>query len=491
MRNSLLRALATFPVGVLGIFGFSPFDLWITPILSLVGFILLVNGLNLKWRLLSSYLFGLGFLGPLLHWSSIYVGAIPWILLVIGKAFFFLFLAFAFPARVVSPLIFGSLFVILEFLRAKIPFGGFGWGRLGFSQLDGFFQGWLRIGGVALTGGVVASISAYIALSLLRKRVEWRDLIVVGVISFLPFTASTIAFADVQEDSSGNFVRVGVIQGGVSQMGLEFNATPEEVFTRHFELTESFLQRNKPDFILWPENASDLDPLTNQRVGERISKITAEFGIPMVIGAVLQGTEGPENVSLLYDGNGALISRYQKRDLVPFGEYIPLRKITEKVSPLAAGIRDFVPGDSAALHKIDEVQFSPLICYEILDDSTVKSALQISNIGIVQTNNATFGKSWQSPQQFQMTRVRAYEYRIPFVVAATTGYSALISEDGQVLSELPPYDQGALEVGVKPRNAVAPPISQVITLAISLFLILSASFIAPWIRLQQKVKFER
>lgn len=482
MRYPFLRSIAALPIGVIGIFGYSPFDLWFAPILSLIGFIWLINGLELKWRALGSYFFGLGFLGPLLHWSSIYVGATPWLILVLGKSFFFLLLALAFPSRMINPIVFGSIFVIVEFLRAKIPFGGFGWGRLGFSQLDGVFQGWLRIGGVALAGGVVATFSASIALYLIRRRLTIKELVVVVASLLIPLTTFSSAFAASQESSTVSSVRVGVIQGGVSQLGLDFNATPEEVFRRHFDLTESFLQRSKPDFILWPENASDLDPLTNKRVGERISAITKEFAVPLVIGAVVQGEQGPENVSLLYDNNGDLISTYQKRDLVPFGEYIPLRKLTERISPLAAGIRDFIPGEKPSLHKLGDIEFSPLICYEILDDSVVKSAVKVSNVGIVQTNNATFGKSWQSPQQFQMTRVRAYEYQIPFIVAATTGYSALIGENGKVVSKLPLYDQGAIEVSVEPVSPRIPPVNEILLLLISVLVALAAGVINPWYR---------
>jgi len=252
--------------------------------------------------------------------------------------------------------------------------------------------------------------------------------------------------------------RVGLIQGGVSQLGLDFNATPEEVFNRHFAETESLLKSQQVDLILWPENASDIDPITNLSIADRINSVMERSQASLVIGAVLQSPQGPENVSLHYEPKRGLVSKYQKRDLVPFGEYVPLRNFTRKFSSLVDTVKDFVPGQDLSVHEIGGLTFSPLICFEVLDDEVVRDALSISNIGVIQTNNATFGRSPQSAQQYQMSRVRAYEYRLPLLVAATTGRTALISSDGKTLSQLPNFQSGYLVVDVSPTTASPPPL---------------------------------
>lgn len=444
------RLILAVLFGALFSFGYEPYSFWWAPLLALILMIILSKLQPLKLRLGLWYCFGLGFLGPLLHWTSIYVGSMPWIILILGQSCFFALVGLGFTKSKFEPLLFSSLFAIAEFLRASLPFGGFGWGRLGFSQLEGPLQGWLRIGGVAIVGWV----GSFVAFALVNRQ---RAMLFAAIVLVLAPLGISIATAAKLMVPAENF-RVGLIQGGVSQLGLEFNATPEEVFNRHFAETESLLKSEKVDLILWPENASDIDPITNLSIAERINSVVDRSQASLVIGAVLQSPQGPENVSLHYQPKKGLVSTYQKRDLVPFGEYVPLRNFTRKFSSLVDTVKDFVPGHELSVHKIGRLTFSPLICFEVLDDEVVRDALSISNIGVIQTNNATFGRSPQSAQQYQMSRVRAYEYRLPLLVAATTGRTALISSEGKTLRQLPNFQSGYLVVDVSPTTASPPPL---------------------------------
>lgn len=455
-----------FLAGTVAVGGFHPFEFWIAPVLSLLILIMVMRSQELGRRMVSGYLYGLGFLAPLLHWSSTYVGSIPWLILSLGFASFYILIAFGFSNKQVSIVNFALLFSFAESLRAIVPFGGFGWGRFGFSQLGGPIQEWLRIGGVAVTGMMVALSAALI--SIWNRQTLWMiPIISIGILGVSPASAATTEPP----------IRIGLIQGGVSQLGLEFNATPQEVFDRHLGVTENLLKRENVDLILWPENASDIDPIRNTVLNERLNELAQVSSTPLIIGAVTQGPSGPENVSLMFDGGGEIASRYQKRDLVPFGEYMPLRSLASLISPLAQTVRDFVPGDSIAIHKVRNTTFAPLICYEILDDRVTWENLERSNIGVVQTNNATFGRSWQSGQQFQMTRVRAFESQIPFIVAATTGDTAKIDEDGEVIERLPQFKSASLVIEATPRTPTKPPISPELTLAgLTFFLLLRLAF---------------
>jgi apolipoprotein N-acyltransferase len=459
----LLKIFASITSGAIAVLGFAPFDLWIAPFLSLLFLILLLSGENLQKRSLLLFFYGLGFFLPLLHWSSIYVGAFPWIVLGIGQALFFILLAFAFPAGRLNILLFTSFFLLFEFARSKWPFGGFGWGRAGFSQLDGPLQDWLRVGGVSLTGAVLALCAAIAGKAILERK-KYLPVALIPIIIFPTFLSPSAGAAIGDEE-----FRIGVIQGGVSQLGLEFNSTAREVFNRHFSESQELLAQNEDlDILLWPENASDLDPFKTAEIKAGISQIVKEYQIPMVIGAVLQGERGPENVSILYSSDGEVGSIYRKRDLVPFGEYIPFRNIASKFSPLVDTVRDFIPGNQLTIHSLRSLAFSPLICYEILDDKTVLDSVKSSNIGVVQTNNATFGRSWQSEQQFQMTRVRAFEYQIPFVVAATTGQSAHIGINGEIVKSIPSYQSGSFVLSERPRQLRIPPVNSSLQISLAL-----------------------
>jgi len=458
----LVKIVASIAIGSLAIFGFAPFNFWLAPFFSLLFLILLVSGEVFRIRALLLFLYGLGFFLPLLHWSSIYVGALPWLILGIGQSIFFVLLAFAFPDGRLNISLFTSFFFIFEFARSKWPFGGFGWGRYGFSQLDGALQDWLRVGGVSLAGASVALCAGIVGRSILEKR-RYLSVTIIPIL-IAPSFLSPSAGAAIGDEQ----FQVGVVQGGVSQLGLEFNSTPRDVFDRHFLESEKLLNENPDiDILLWPENASDLDPFRNSDIAREISEITDRYQVPMIIGAVLQGERGPENVSIMYSREGQVSSIYRKRDLVPFGEYIPLRSIASRLSPLVESVKDFIPGDQIIRHRINSLFFSPLICYEVLDDETVLGAMLSSNIGVVQTNNATFGRSWQSDQQFQMTRVRAFEYQIPFIVAATTGQSAHIGVNGEVVASIPSFQSGSFILTERPRQLRIPPIGSSFQLALA------------------------
>jgi len=456
---------AALLVGFVFSFGFEPYSQWYAPLVSLMLMILLSKPYSTRVRFGLWYLFGLGFLGPLLHWTSIYVGAMPWIILILGQSFFFALLAFGQNRGALSPFVFASLPAVSEFLRATVPFGGFGWGRLGFSQLDGPIQGWLRIGGVATVGWVGAFIACSIVI---RSR---KNLLVALGFLIVPFGSALAASATSGGDEA---YRVGLIQGGVSQLGLDFNATPQEVFNRHFAETEALIASEKVDLILWPENASDIDPITNSSVSKRIDSVINSAKTSLVIGAVTQSETGPENVSLHYQSGLGLVSQYQKRDLVPFGEYVPLRDFARRFSPLVDTVKDFVPGRGVSVHRVGGMSFSPLICFEVLDDEIVREAIKVSTIGVIQTNNATFGRSPQSAQQYQISRVRAYENQLPFLVAATTGPTALISADGKTLERLPDFKSGHLVVEVAPTTPSLPPIRRIHIFSFSLILLILA-----------------
>ena len=153
---------------------------------------------------------------------------------------------------------------------------------------------------------------------------------------------------------------------------------------------------------------------------------------------------GPLNSSILFNADGEILSRYVKQDLAPFGEYIPLRTISEAISKEAIGVRDFTAGKTWIRHQVNGTVFTSVICFEILDDDHIRNGAKGSEFLVAQTNNATFGKSWQSSQQLQITRARAAELRKSFAVVSTTGFTAQISPNGSVVKKLEPLNAGLL-----------------------------------------------
>jgi apolipoprotein N-acyltransferase len=129
------------------------------------------------------------------------------------------------------------------------------------------------------------------------------------------------------------------------------------------------------------------------------------------------------------------VSTYIKRGLTPFGEYMPLRKIAEFVSPYAKSVNDFRAGTTLQTHQIAGAAIGPIICYEIINNHLVAQMAENSAALIVQTNSATFAGTAESRQQLAITRIRAVENSRDILSVSTIGISAFIDNNGRVVSQ--------------------------------------------------------
>lgn len=234
------------------------------------------------------------------------------------------------------------------------------------------------------------------------------------------------------------------IQGNTPSVGIGFNDRAQAVFNLHVSTTMDLIS-GQPDVIIWPENSIDVDPYINSDVLSAIESVTVKFSAPLIAGAVTRNTGQLENVSIMYNVGGEVVSVYSKQYLTPFGEYIPLRGIARIVSQYVDNVSDFSSGKSVDLHNINSMNIAPVICYELLSDSLVRNAAQKSEALVVQTNSATFSGTSESAQQLAITRVRAVENAREIVSISTIGISAHIDINGNVLSRTDENVQAILE----------------------------------------------
>ena len=365
-------------------------------------------------KILSSFLFALTLNAIVLHWSSTFVGSVPWLILAVGLSMFYLPLALVSRWGIAT---YPFLFIVLEEVRNRFPFGGFGWVRVAYTQADAPYSKIAAIGGATALSALVLVI-ALIILYVFQKRFT--------VLHFVPFL---LLFIPINLDTVG-VSKVLLIQGNVPQMGLDFNSRAKAVFNNHFEATQKELTIDSDvDFVLWPENAVDVDPFQNLDVKTSLDSIKK----PLIIGAIVYKGNKLLNTSILWGGE--LPPIYVKQHLTPFGEYIPLRSIASKISPLTDRVQDFEPGQGSQFFAINDAVIAPVICYELIDDQILSEAAQGSNLLAVQTNSATFGMSAESAQQLSITRVRAIEHGRNIVSVSTTGYSAVIDYEGKVIQK--------------------------------------------------------
>ena len=398
-------------------FSFEPIGLWfLAPISYAIFLKTCQKGLHV-YR--SAFLFGFISSAITLWWAGKYVGLVPLAFLALLHGLFYLPLGLV--ARYTTNILwFIPALLAIEQVRTYFPFGGFSWMRIAFSQADAPYASVISIGGALLLSAWVLVISAVIAN--FRKVFVFPLLLILVLPLLLNNTHSS------QEKIS--FMG---IQGNTPSVGLTFNERAEAVFNLHVTETKK-LSAGAADVIIWPENAIDVDPYANTRVQGAIESLTAALKTPLITGAITRQGGQLENISLMYNESGEVVSYYSKQYLTPFGEFIPLRPLARIVSPYVDDVVDFKVGDRTENHLINSFKLAPVICYELLSDSLVASAARGSDALVVQTNSATFANTSESAQQLNITRLRAIENSREIASISTIGISAHIGLNGEILS---------------------------------------------------------
>ena len=289
---------------------------------------------------------------------------------------------------------------------------------------------------VALAGGLLAA--ALVHLGRPRARVR----------AWLPAAAAAalVGLAALYPvPTQGRPLDVAGIQGDVPTEGLDFNAQRRAVLDNHVHATEQAAREiaagriRQPQLVVWPENSSDIDPTREADAATGILHAVAAIHAPTIVGAVLAEPE-PEvsNASLLYLPGRGLVDRYVKQRPVPFAEYVPYRSFFRRFSSQVDLVRaDFTHGTRVGVFDIPTsagtVPVGPVICFEVAyDDTTRAPVTRGAQLLVVQTNNATFGRTAESDQQLAISRLRAIEHGRSVAHVSTVGVSGLITPDGVV-----------------------------------------------------------
>ncbi|HYN74562.1 MAG TPA: apolipoprotein N-acyltransferase [Candidatus Limnocylindria bacterium] len=459
--------------GVLLMLAFAPYDLWAAAPVSVAALTLAVRGASLRLAALVGLAAGLGLFVPLLHWTGVYVGPVPWLFLAAYQAVYVVPLAVG--STLVQrlrwwPLWVACLWVTEEALRSRWFFEGFTWGRLAFSQVDGPVLGLAVLGGAPLMTFAVALAGALSAAGVLAAaRGPGR----VAGAAFAGAAAAVAVGALVPPANPlGATVVAAVIQGNVPRLGLDFNSQREAVLRNHVEGTLKLAAavadgtQPQPDLVIWPENASDVDPVGDPAAAALIQGAVDTIAAPVLVGAVLDNPADPStilNVGIVWEPSGASdpggpSEVYVKRHPVPFGEYIPFRSLARLVSKEVDRVpRDFAAGDRAGVLQMGPARVGDVICFEVAYDGLVRSAVvEGAQLLTVQTNNATFGRTPQTEQQLAMSRLRAVEHGRWVLVAATSGVSATVAPDGTVEQRAEIFTEAQLVQAVRLSDTLTP-----------------------------------
>ncbi|WP_345346540.1 apolipoprotein N-acyltransferase [Actinoallomurus liliacearum] len=427
-------------------------------------------------------LFGLAFCFPTFEGLRP-VGMDAWIALSIFEALYFavLGIGLVLVTRLPGwPVWTAAAWIAEELIRGRVPFGGFPWARLAFSQTASPFTGYASIGGAPLVGFVTALSGGLLAAAVLllwrrrnadavpdpgpdtdptaeetpegvtepdaagrapgavtRRPVRWAALALAGVLVL------GVVGVLVPRPTGGRSITVAVIQGNVPRAGLDFLGQRQAVLNNHARETHRLAaqvragQVAKPDLVIWPENSSDLDPYADEQAREVIDAAVKDIGVPVLVGAVIDAGDGEhvENRGIVWDPAKGPGAYYVKRHPLPFGEYIPIfRGLLLKLITRFDRVGEFVKGRSRGSLQLGPVKIGDVICFEVAYDGIVRDVADAPLL-VVQTNNATFGRTSLPPQQFAMSRMRAVEHGRSVLVASTSGISGIIAPDGRVLTQ--------------------------------------------------------
>lgn len=389
---------------------------------------------------------GLSFFGIYLRW----LGILGWYALA-GAAFvqalFFaaFFWAVPFITRrrcILSAFAVGGLWGASENLRGAIPFGGFPWGTLGSSLHD--LAGSRRLASVIGTSGLsilIVVASCLLVWTVTKRRPEAPSTTGGRLLSgfLVALFAGMAVLTPARASSGGRTVTIALVQGGIERPWYA-PADPRQVLDRHIALTRT-LKGRAPDLVLWGEGVIEGEP-----AAALLPPLAREIGAPIAAGAVEEARSGGWlNLVVASDGRG-VFGRYAKQRPVPFGEYVPLRRLLGGVPVLAKEIpQDMRRGSAPALFDYGFIRATPVISFESTFPSIARRAvLQGAGLLQVHTNNSSYGRSSASSQHLALDQMRAAELGVPVARSAITGISAVIDAGGRVVARMEIFQTGVL-----------------------------------------------
>jgi apolipoprotein N-acyltransferase len=363
----------------------------------------------------------------------------------------------------VLPVAAAALWTALEFLRTYL-FSGFPWALLGYTQ---YRQPTVRLlaaaTGVYGVSALVLLVNVAVAgmLAALRRHggpARRRGLVPpVALVALVAVGTIAYGWGLWRDVADGPAFRVGLLQGNIDQ-SVKWDRRNQ---THTLEIYERLARRvaaERPSLIVWPETAVPFFLRREPELGPRVHAFVAETGIPMLLGSPEIGEDGLlYNSAFLLAADGAPRGRYDKRHLVPFGEYVPLQRVFFFLDKLVTGIGDFGRGRIATVFDGAGHRFSVMICYEVIFPAEVREFTRAGAEFLVNiTNDAWFGRSGAPYQHLAMAAMRAVENGSYLVRAANTGVSAVIAPTGAVLAQTPIFVEAVVVETIRARRGETP-----------------------------------
>lgn len=469
-----MELLWRLPLGLVGgliaLWTFPTENIWIlAPIMVLI-IAASVTGAGFWAANLVGFVAGMAFYISHIEWISQYLGPLPLIALSVLQSIFFALglgaWAFlynrlskqkGFSKPLLLSLIFASVWTSREWLANNFPYGGFPWSRLSMTQSDSILANYAFLGGMSLVSFVVAliGISIFFAIKSIRENnklpvASGATVVALFALAFLIPIGGTEKVGE---------IRIAAVQGNANA-GLFANPERGSLLNNHISASD-LIPRSEIgdlDLIVWPENASDIDPLRNPDIQDRIEDYVAEYSAPLVFGTITERSGQVFNSSLYWDNQG-LQDYYDKKRPVPFAEYVPHRDFYRLFAPDLIDLigRDYSFGVRDGIYELEEATAGTLICFEIAEDDIPRELVdQGSQIILSQTNNADFGFSDETYQQAAIAKLRAIETGRVVVNISTVGKSVIYDADGATIDEVDWFEPAVMVETLDLREGKTP-----------------------------------
>lgn len=407
--------------------------------------------------------YGAAFFLVNVSFTARYLGPVPWLALsvleavltgaaaiLIAWAYRWVPLAFRgiWPRLVLLPLLVAGLWVLREQWVGTFPYGGFPWGRVGVTQVNGPFAPLLSWVGMSGVGFVVVLLCALV-IEYVRMR-QYRDVrtaipfVLVAVIA-----VATPAFAT----SAAGTLRIGSVQGN-GPAGYFDQRTPGALLDAQLRATGSIAGKSM-DLLVWPEGGIDSDPTSNRTTAATLDTLANRVGAPLLVNAATARGDRYFNTSMLWESGRGVVASYDKIHPVPFGEYVPDRPFFAALAPDLIGLiqREYTPGTARPVVELGDVPIGLAICFDVIYDDVVWAASDGgAQVYVYQTNNADFRGTDENLQQLAFARARAIETGRAVVNISTVGTSQVISPTGAVVDGLAADSAGAMLTDVPLRT---------------------------------------
>ena len=414
--------------------------------------------------------FRMGFLAGLVHYTTLlywvagvahHYGQLPGALcaLILMLLVFYLSLYPAFFAMVIGKLRARSIpyyatgpfiWSALEYVRSFL-LSGFPWENLGHSQYNRLHL--IQVSDILGVYGLSALIMAVNAVlfetwdNISRNRgFAWKSTLSVVLVTACFLTYGTWRIGEIDRAVEAAPKRtIALVQGNIDQYKKWLPSFQHETLQRYGSLSADAL-KSAPDLMIWPETALPFYFLYDRNLTRETLEIVRTCGVHFVLGSPSFRKMGEEiryyNSAYLVDPHGRVLGKYDKVHLVPYGEYVPLKRYFPFLGKMVEAVGDFDSGRKGQVLLWGREKIGVLICFEAIFPELARSMVQNgSQLLINITNDAWFGRSSAPYQHLSMVVFRAVENHLAVARAANSGISAFVDPVGRLLDETPLFEK--------------------------------------------------